>query len=124
MTITVERLERPVPAPRTATIALARAEARRMWHSPLLWIGALLTVALGVAWSWTRMPSWDTFHENAGVASMVLAAALLMAGHLSAGRDRRAGAEESTRTLPTGPGRRSVALLVTVPIAVVAGAVT
>jgi hypothetical protein len=124
MTITVERLERPAPAPRTATIALARAEARRMWHSPLLWIGALLTVALGVAWSWTRMPSWDTFHENAGVASMVLAAALLMAGHLSAGRDRRAGAEESTRTLPTGPGRRSVALLVTVPIAVVAGAVT
>jgi hypothetical protein len=124
MTIMAERIERPAPAPRTATIALARAEARRMWHSPLLWFGALLTIASAVAWSWTRMQSWDTFHENAGVASMVLSAALLMACHLSAGRDRRAGAEESTRTLPTGPGRRSLALLVTVPIGVLAGAGT
>ncbi|MEU4621140.1 hypothetical protein AB0G04_14315 [Actinoplanes sp. NPDC023801] len=123
MTVTAERIERPAPTARTATIALARAEARRMWRSPLLWIGTLLTVALGVAWMWTRMPSWETFHENAGVASMLLAAWLLMAGHLAAGRDRRAGAEESTRTLPAGPGRRGLALLVTVPIAAVAGAV-
>ncbi|GIE32114.1 hypothetical protein Ait01nite_051590 [Actinoplanes italicus] len=123
MTITAERVERPAPSPATATIALAWAEARRMWHSPILWIGTLLTVALGVAWSWTRMPSWETFHENAGVASMVLGAALLMAGHLAAGRDRRAGAEETTRTLPAGPGRRNVALLVTVPIAAATGAV-
>jgi hypothetical protein len=124
MTLTAERVENPAPAPRTATIALAKAEARRLWHSPLLWIGMVLTTALGVVWSWTRMPSWETFYENSGMASLILAAVMLIVGQLAAGRDRRAGAEESTRTMPTGPGRRSLALLVTVPIAAGAGAVT
>ncbi|SDT73557.1 hypothetical protein [Actinoplanes derwentensis] len=123
MTVTMERIERPVPAPGVATAALARAEARRMWHSPYYWIGLILSVALSVVWSWTRMPTWETFHENIGMGSLILAANLLLATHLAAGRDHRAGAEEATRTMPADPGRRSLALLVTVPIAAVTGAV-
>ncbi|GAA4940096.1 ABC transporter permease [Actinoplanes utahensis] len=123
MTITVERPGRPAPEARAATIALARAEARRMWRSPFLWIGVLLSIALGAVWSWNRMPSWETFHENVGMASLVLAAFLLVAAHLAAGRDHRSGAEESTRTMPAGPGRRSLALLATVLVAAAAGAV-
>ena len=84
-------LERPAPSASTATRALAGAEARRLWHSPIYWAGAVLATALGVAWSWTRMPTWETFDQNAGMSALVLAAALLMATHLAAGRDRRAG---------------------------------
>jgi hypothetical protein len=123
MTITTERVERPAPAPRVAIIALARAEAGRLLHSPLLWGAMVLSTGLGVAWTWTRMPSWEKFHENAGMASMVLAAALVVACQLAAGRDGRAGAEESARTLPAGPARRSLGLLAVIPVAALAGAV-
>jgi hypothetical protein len=117
------RMERPAPSSRAATGALAWAEARRLWHSPFYWGGALLSVALTVAWTWTRMPTWETFDQNAGMGSLVLAAAVLIAGHLAAGRDRRAAATETTRTMPAGAARRGLALLVTVPIAAVTGAV-
>ncbi len=114
--------ERPAPPARVATTALARAEARRLWHDPLVWIGIVLAIALCLVWSWTRMQTWETFHENTGMGSMVLAAALLLATHMAASRDQRAGAEESTRTMPAGPGRRSIALLVAVPAAAAIGA--
>ncbi|HWS34462.1 MAG TPA: hypothetical protein VN408_17185 [Actinoplanes sp.] len=123
MTATMERIEHPAPASHVATAALARAEARRMWRSSYYWIGLVLSMALFLVWSWTRMPTWATFHENIGMASLVLAAALLLAAHLAAGRDHRAGSEESLRVTPADPGRRSLALLVTVPIGAVTGVV-
>ncbi|MEV0896938.1 hypothetical protein [Actinoplanes sp. NPDC049802] len=123
MTITIERAERSVPSPRAATAALAQAEARRIWRSPFLWIGLVLSIALGLAWSWTRMPTWETFHENSGMAAMVLAAMLLVASQLAVARDQRAHTVETVRTMPTGPGRRSIGLLVVVPIAMFAGIV-
>ncbi|GAA1584618.1 hypothetical protein [Actinoplanes couchii] len=123
MTVTMDRPTHPAPAASVATMALARAETRRMWHSPYYWIGLFLSVALTLVWSWTRMPTWETFHENVGMASLILGAGLLLATHLAAGRDHRAGAEESIRTMPAGPSRRSLALLVTVPIAAVTGAI-
>ncbi|BEL10601.1 ABC transporter [Actinoplanes sichuanensis] len=122
MTVTMERPAHTAPSPRVATVALARAEARRLWHSPFYWGGALLSTALGVAWAWTRMPTWATFAENSGMSSLVLAMGLLLATHLATGRDQRADAEESTRTMPSGPARRGLAMLVSVPIAVLTGA--
>ncbi|MEU8655967.1 hypothetical protein [Actinoplanes philippinensis] len=122
MTVTTERSVHRVPTPLAATTALGRAEAGRLVRSPFYWGGALLATALGVAWSWTRMPTWATFAENSGMSSLVLAAGLLIATQLATGRDQRAGAEESTRTLPAGPARRGLAMLVSVPIAVVTGA--
>jgi hypothetical protein len=122
MTTTLERSDRPAVSGRTATLALARAEGRRLVRSPFWWCGALLAVALGVAWSWTRMPTWDTFAQNAGMSSLVLAAALLVATHRATSRDRRAGAEESTRTMPAGRARRGLAMLAAVPIAAATGA--
>ncbi|WP_433792833.1 hypothetical protein [Actinoplanes sp. CA-252034] len=122
MTVTVERAASTAPTPRAAVTALGRAEARRLLHSPFYWGGALLTTALGVAWSWTRMPTWATFAENSGMSSLVLTVGLLIATQLAVGRDRRAGAEESTRTMPAGRTRRGLAMLVAVPIAVVTGA--
>lgn len=122
MTATVVRTDRPAPSAPAAAVALAGAEGRRLVRSPFFTGGLLLTIALGVAWAWTRMPTWDTFGQNAGMSSLVLAAAVLIATHLATGRDRRAGAEESTRTMPTGPGRRGLAMLVVVPITALAGA--
>jgi hypothetical protein len=122
MTVTMERSAHTAPTPRAATLALGRAEARRLWHSPFYWGGAFLSTALGVAWAWTRMPTWATFAENSGMSSLVLATALLLATHLATGRDQRAGTEESTRTMPAGPARRGLAMLVSVPIAMLTGA--
>ncbi|MFC7528966.1 hypothetical protein [Actinoplanes sp. GCM10030250] len=122
MTAVLDRVERPEPPAPAATRALAWAEARRLWHSPFYWGGTVLAIALGVVWAWTRMPTWDTFHQNAGMSSLVLGAAMLMATHLAAGRDHRAGAEECTSTMPAGSGRRGLALLVAVPVSGVTGA--
>lgn len=122
MTVIMERPGRTAPASRVATTALARVEARRLLHSPFYWGSALLATALGVAWCWTRMPTWETFAENSGMSALVLACGLLIATQLATSRDRRAGAEESTRTMPAGPARRGVAMLVVIPIAAVTGA--
>jgi hypothetical protein len=122
MTIIMERPERAAPASRVATAALARVEAKRLLHSPFYWGAAMLATALGIAWAWTRMPTWETFAQNSGMSSLVLACGLLMATQLATARDRRAGAEESTRTMPAGPARRGIAMLVVVPIAAVTGA--
>ncbi|SCE84132.1 hypothetical protein [Micromonospora mirobrigensis] len=110
------------PAGRVAVATLARAEARLVLRSPLLWGGLLLSVGLGTAWGWTRMPTWETFAQNAGMSSLVLAGALLLAGQLAASRDRRAGAE-SIETVPTTRVRRGFALLALVVVAGGAGAV-
>ncbi|GAA2680608.1 hypothetical protein [Actinoplanes palleronii] len=124
MTVTIdEPLLRAVPSGRVAVAALARVEARHFLRSPFVWGGVVLAVGLGVAWSWTRMPTWDSFQQNAGMSALVLGAALLLAGHLAAGRDRRARADESTRSMPATAARRGVGLLVAVPIAALAGAV-
>ncbi|MEV4278709.1 hypothetical protein [Actinoplanes xinjiangensis] len=122
MTITMESAGQTMATPRAATVALGRAEARRLLHSPFYWGGALLATALGVVWAWTRMPTWVTFAENSGMSSLVLSVGLLMATHLAAGRDRRAGAEESTSAMPAGPARRALAMLVSVPVAMLTGA--
>ncbi|GGN81250.1 hypothetical protein GCM10010112_57460 [Actinoplanes lobatus] len=123
MTITIERTERPAPSPRMATIALGRAEARRVWRSPFLWTGLVLSIVSGLAWSWTRLPTWETFHENSGMAAVVLAAALLITAQMAVARDHRAQTVETMRTMPTGPGRRSLGQLAVVPIAALAGLV-
>ncbi|WP_213453332.1 hypothetical protein [Rhizomonospora bruguierae] len=109
------------PSGRVAVGALARAEARLLLRSPLLWAGMVLSLALYTAWGWTTMPTWDAFAQNAGMASLVLAGALLLAGHLAASRDRRAGAE-SLETVPTTAARRGLGLLALVLVAGAAGA--
>ena len=111
------------PGRGVALTALGRAEIRRLLHSPFLWGGGLLALALGVVWGWTRMPTWETLARNAGLSSIVLAGALVMAGHLAASRDQRAAAAESTETMPTTPARRGLGLVALVPVAAVAGAV-
>lgn len=123
MTATLTPAGRPVVSVPVATLVLARAEARHLLRSPFFRGGLLLSATLGVVWSWTRMPTWDTFAQNSGMSSLVLAASLLIAVHLATGRDHRAGAEESTRTMPSGRRRRGVAMLVVVPIAAMSGAV-
>lgn len=112
----------PIPTTaRVAVLALARAEARLVLRSPLLWGGMVLSLALCTAWGWTTMPTWETFAQNAGMSSLVLAGALLLAGHLAASRDRRAGAE-SLETMPMTAARRGVGLLALVPVSGAAGA--
>ncbi|KUL26485.1 hypothetical protein [Actinoplanes awajinensis] len=124
MTVTIdEPLLRAVPSGRVSVAALARVEARHFLRSPFLWGGVVLAVGLGVAWSWTSMPQWDGFIENSGMSALVLGAALLIAAHLAAGRDHRAGAGESFRSLPVTAARRGLGLLVTVPIAALTGAI-
>lgn len=108
-------------AGRLAMVALARAEARLVLRSPLLWGGMVLSLALCTAWGWTTMQTWETFAQDAGMSSIVLAGALLLAGHLAASRDRRAGAE-SLETVPTTAARRGVGLLALVLVAGAAGA--
>lgn len=107
--------------PTVATLALARVEARLLLRSATLWISVLLATALGVASSWTRMQTWETFAQTSGVASLVLAGGLLIAGHLAAGRDHRSAMTETTRSLPTLAHQRIAALLVYVPVAIGAG---
>ncbi|GIJ26745.1 hypothetical protein Vqi01_19070 [Micromonospora qiuiae] len=102
-------------------VALARAEARLVLRSPLLWGGMVLSLTLCTAWGWTTMPTWETFGQDAGMSSLVLAGALLLAGHLAASRDRRAGAE-SLETMPTTAARRGVGLLALVAVSGAAGA--
>lgn len=109
------------PSGRVAVGALARAEARLVLRSPLLWGGMVLSLALCTAWGWTTMPTWETFAENAGMSSLVLAGALLLAGHLAASRDRRAAAE-GLETVPTTAARRGVGLLALVAVSGAAGA--
>ncbi|MDI6099054.1 hypothetical protein QLQ12_30465 [Actinoplanes sp. NEAU-A12] len=120
MLIEADRPRVSVPA---ATMALARVETRHLLRGAFFWGGLILSVALGVVWSWTRMPSWDTFSQNAGMSSLVLATSLLIGAHLATGRDHRAGADETTRTMPAGRRRRGVAMLVVVPVAAVSGVV-
>ncbi|MFI2711870.1 hypothetical protein ACH495_17245 [Micromonospora sp. NPDC018662] len=108
---------RPVPPPRVATRALARAETRILLRSVTLWAGAAVTVALGTVWGWTRMPTWDSIADDAGMAAVVLAGVLLALGHLAASRDQRYAATEATTSLPAGPARRTIALLVLIPVA-------
>ena len=111
------------PGRRVAVAALGSAEIRRLGRSPFLWGGGFLALALGVAWGWTRMPSWATLAQNAGMSSIVLAGGLLMAGQLAASRDQRAAAAESTQVMPTTPVRRGLGLLALVPVAAAGGAV-
>ncbi|MFE9658308.1 hypothetical protein [Micromonospora sp. NPDC006431] len=108
-------------AGRVAMVALARAEARLVLRSPLLWGGMVLSLALCTAWGWTTMPTWESFAQDAGMSSLVLAGAVLLAGHLAASRDRRVGAE-SLDTVPTTATRRGIGLLALVPVAGAAGA--
>jgi hypothetical protein len=105
-----------------AVAALARAEARHLLRSPFLAGGVLLATALGAVLSWTRMPIWDEASETAGTCTLVLAAALLLATHLAAGRDHRAGAGEATGSMPATRVRRRLGLIVAVPIAGLSGA--
>jgi hypothetical protein len=111
------------PSGLVAVAALGRAEIRRLVRSPLLCGGGFLALALGAAWDWTRMPTWATFNRHAGMSSMVLAGALLLAGHLAASRDQRAAAAASTDVMPTTPARRGLGLLALVPAAALGGAV-
>ncbi|MFF0102240.1 hypothetical protein ACFYO8_23250 [Micromonospora sp. NPDC005257] len=111
-----------VPAPRVATLALAVTETRILLRSVTLWAGALVTVALGTVWGWTRMPTWDTVGDNAGMAAVVLAGVLLALGHLAVSRDHRHGVTEATITLPAERARRTIALLVLIPVAALLGA--
>jgi hypothetical protein len=118
--------ERTPGAPAVASAAvsaLAWAEARLLLRSPMLWIITATAVALGVVWGWTVMPVWQDVLVNAGMASMVLAAGLMVLGHLAASRDHRAGLADAAVALPTSPGRRTVALLSLLPVGAFAGAI-
>ncbi|GAA5178601.1 hypothetical protein GCM10023322_06150 [Rugosimonospora acidiphila] len=108
-------------AGRVATVALARAETRLVLRSPLLWGGAVLSLALCTVTGWNRMPTWEAFARDAGMSSLVLAGALLLAGHLAASRDRRAGAD-SLEAVPTTAARRGAGLLALVLVGGAAGA--
>jgi hypothetical protein len=104
-----------------ATWALARAEARKLLRSPIALCSAGLTLVLDVVSRWTRVPDWDSVALDTGYTSLVLAAALVVLGHLAAGRDHRHGVTETIRALPCPDRRRTVALLVVAPVAALLG---
>ncbi|MEH1168463.1 hypothetical protein V6V47_24065 [Micromonospora sp. CPCC 205539] len=122
VTVAARTAERSVPAPRVATLTLAITETRILVRSVTLWASALVTVALGTVWGWTRMPTWDTIGDNAGMAAVVLAGVLLVLGHLAVSRDHRNGVVEATMVLPAERARRTIALLVFIPVAGLLGA--
>ncbi|GAB2929696.1 hypothetical protein GCM10027280_16530 [Micromonospora polyrhachis] len=101
--------------------ALALAEVRLLLRSPIVWGALVLALALGVTLGWTRLPDWERFAMNAGTASLLLGAGLLLAGHLAVSRDHRAGVVESHAVLPTPLRRRTVSLLALAPVAALAG---
>lgn len=114
---TIERpAPAPAPAPRVAFATLAWAEARLLLRSPVLWTGAVVGTALGAAFGWTTMPTWETFTADSGMASFVFAGAAILAGHLAASRDHRSGAVEISESLPTRPWRRALGLLALAPV--------
>jgi hypothetical protein len=103
-------------------VALSRTEVRLMAGTSTLWAGCLITVALCTVWSRGAGFRWTAFGANSGRASLFLAGVLVLVGHLATSRDHRHGAAEFTRTLPTPPRRRMLALLALIPAAGVAGA--
>ena len=96
---------------------LVVTEARLLLRMWALWTAVVLTVALCAVWSGAEPPTWAAWTSNSGMASLVLAAFLLIAGHLAASRDRRHGATEAMTVLPAPAPRRSAALLAIVPVA-------
>ncbi len=107
---------------RQAAVSLAVAEARLFLRSPVVWGAAVLAAGLGTAWGWTTMPTWPDVTGNAGMAGVVLATGLVVAGHLVASRDHRSGTAAATAVLPTSAPRRTVALLAVGAVAAVVAA--
>jgi hypothetical protein len=70
------------------------------------------------------MPTWPQIALDSGYTSLVLAGAVLLAGHLAGSRDHRYGMSEIARTLPAAPRTRTVGLLAVLPAVAVVAAVT
>lgn len=104
------------------TRKLAVAEARQLVRSATLWGAGALTLLLGTVWAASGDATWDSVLSQAGLASLVLAGALLVLGQLAGSRDHRARATDVAVSLPTPARRRTIALLGLLPVAALAGA--
>jgi hypothetical protein len=101
---------------------LALVEARRLVRDPLVLGGAGLMLVVRTAVTWTSAPIWRVVADGTEYASLILAAAALLAAHRAGGRDHRYGAAEFTSTLPVPPRRRTAGLLAVVPAAALVAA--
>lgn len=102
------------PPPVRTAVALSRAEARRLWASPLLWVGGALTVLFCLIALDTGIGDQDEWLSYGGRFLVLLlyplAGMVLIAANRAALRARRDGTVELFDTLPARPSTRTAAV--------------
>lgn len=99
-------------------IQLARREGRRMLRHPVMWVGALLSLALFGLFTWHLAPVLHREDASAAGSLLPLACATLIVAHLAMSRAARNATEELYETTASSSGLRTLGHLASLAYAV------